>query len=89
MDYESERELRVTVQATDSGGLQLEQMFAVVVTDVNEPPEAIVLSNSTVSNSYDPVMLQTYSSLSLLQYLVIRNAAYYDTTSISQLLQSS
>ena len=31
----------------------------------------------------------TYSSLSLLRWLIIRNAAYYDTVSISQLQKAS
>ena len=54
-----------------------------------------VLCATKTANSYGKILafplpkhIHKYSSLLLLRCLIIRNAAYYDTRSISQLLQS-
>ena len=48
LDYESAASHAVTVRVTDSGGLSSEQTFAVQVTDTNEPPSNVLLSNTNV-----------------------------------------
>ena len=51
-----------------------------------DSPKTSSYYSSIIKKSYEMVQ---YSSLLLLQCLIIWNAAYYDTRSISQLLQTS
>ena len=44
VDYEKDPKLYVRIRATDAGGLTVEKAFIINVIDVNEPPEALVLS---------------------------------------------
>jgi hypothetical protein len=50
-NYEAKNSYSIRVRTTDSGGLWYEQTFTIAVTNVNEPPTAIQLSNSTVAEN--------------------------------------
>ena len=47
-DYETKNSHSIRVRTTDQGGLPYEEIFTVNVTDVNERPTDITLSNSTI-----------------------------------------
>ncbi|HTX79119.1 MAG TPA: sortase, partial [Longilinea sp.] len=47
-DYETKNSYSIRVRSTDGGGLYFEKVFTVTVTDVNEAPTDISLSNSSV-----------------------------------------
>ncbi len=51
LDFETKSSYTVRVRTTDPGGLQTEQSFAITVTNVNEGPTLVTLSNSTVENN--------------------------------------
>ncbi|WP_374367187.1 calcium-binding protein [Dongia sp.] len=53
LDYEAGANVNVTVTATDSGGLSKAQTFAIAVSNVNEAPVSVGLSNLTVSEFID------------------------------------
>jgi hypothetical protein len=48
-NYETKASYSIRVRSTDQGGLFVEKVFAVVVTDVNESPTGIALSNEIVA----------------------------------------
>ncbi|CFX14665.1 Cadherin [Syntrophomonas zehnderi OL-4] len=48
-DYEAKSSYAVTVRATDQGGLTYDKQFTITITDVNEAPTDITLSNNAVS----------------------------------------
>jgi len=50
-DYEGKSSYSIRVRSTDQGGLWTEKEFIVTVTDVNEAPTDIALSNSTVAEN--------------------------------------
>ncbi len=52
-DYETKNSYSIEVRATDSGnpGLTYDQLFTIAVTDVNEQPTAIALSNNSVAEN--------------------------------------
>ena len=50
-DYEVANSYSVTVQVTDGGSLTYDEIFAINVTDVNEAPTAITLSNASVAEN--------------------------------------
>ncbi len=47
-DYEVKTSYSIRVQTTDAGGLSYEKIFTIAVTNVNEPPTDIELSNASV-----------------------------------------
>ncbi|MCL4201429.1 MAG: cadherin repeat domain-containing protein [Pirellulaceae bacterium] len=49
LDFETKDAYTIRVQSTDSGGLSVEQIVVVSVTDVNEAPSAVLLAPSSVS----------------------------------------
>ncbi|WP_398483389.1 beta strand repeat-containing protein, partial [Tardiphaga sp.] len=49
LDYEAAATQQVTVRATDAGGLSFDKTFTINVTDVNEAPTAVTLSNQVTS----------------------------------------
>ena len=51
LNHESEPTVDVTVTSTDSGSLTTNQLFTITVTDVNEAPTAIALSNASVAEN--------------------------------------
>jgi hypothetical protein len=51
LDFETKSSYTVRVRSTDANGLLVETAFVISVTNVNEEPTAIALSNSTVANS--------------------------------------
>lgn len=51
LDHETEDMVTVTVTATDGGGASVTQMFDLAVTDVNEAPTAVNLSNLRVDEA--------------------------------------
>ena len=51
LNYEAEPSVDVTVTATDKAGHEISQIVTVNVTDVNEAPTAILLSNATVAEN--------------------------------------
>ncbi|MDQ3106883.1 MAG: Ig-like domain-containing protein, partial [Actinomycetota bacterium] len=53
-DFETRASYTVRVRTTDSGGLTFEEAFTVTVTDANEAPTDIALSNSTIAENADP-----------------------------------
>jgi len=54
------------VKVTDHGGLTIRQQFTVQVTDVNEMPTKVELSNNQVS-SYEKLFM--YSELTFMIFL--------------------
>ena len=50
-DYEAEQSVNVTVTATDSGGLQTQQTFAIKVGDVNEAQTALTWTGTSVNEN--------------------------------------
>ncbi len=54
LDFETQATYSVRVQSMDAGGLSVEQVLTINVTDVNEAPTAIALSSSTVAEA-EPV----------------------------------
>ncbi|MEK0412630.1 MAG: hypothetical protein RL070_118 [Bacteroidota bacterium] len=47
-DFETKSSYSVRVRVTDAGGLTFEKVFTISVTDVNEAPTALALSNASV-----------------------------------------
>ncbi|MFM6970125.1 MAG: cadherin domain-containing protein [Sediminibacterium sp.] len=47
-DFETKNSYSVRVRVTDAGGLTFEKVFTISVTDVNEAPTALALSNTSV-----------------------------------------
>jgi hypothetical protein len=48
LDFEVAQSINVTITATDNGGLAKNQTFAIAITDRNDAPSAINLSNASV-----------------------------------------
>ncbi|MFM7859005.1 MAG: cadherin repeat domain-containing protein, partial [Flammeovirgaceae bacterium] len=46
-DFETKNSYSIRVRTTDQGGLSFEKAFTVNITDANEAPTALVLSNNT------------------------------------------
>jgi len=53
-DFESRSSYSIRITSTDSGGLSLEKSFTIYVTNVNEAPTEITLSNSSVAENLQP-----------------------------------
>ncbi|MCC9601137.1 cadherin domain-containing protein [Stieleria sp. JC731] len=51
LDFETKSSYSVVVRSTDAGDLSTTQTFTITVTDVNEAPTAIAISNSTVGDN--------------------------------------
>jgi Ca2+-binding RTX toxin-like protein len=51
LDFETNTSHEITVRTTDSGGLTFDETLTVSVTDVNEPPTDIQLTNNTVEEN--------------------------------------
>jgi len=51
LDFESNTSHSVTVRVSDSGGLTFDEAFAIAVTNANETPADIALSNATVAEN--------------------------------------
>ena len=51
LDHESVDQIAVTITATDGAGVAISQVLDIAVTDVNEAPTAIGLSNSSVGEN--------------------------------------
>ncbi|SDM85099.1 VCBS domain-containing protein [Afipia sp. GAS231] len=51
LNYEAASSEQVTIRVTDSGGLTHDKNFTIAVTDVNEAPTAVVLSNQVTSTA--------------------------------------
>ena len=51
LDFETQSGYSIRVRGTDQGGLSADQVFAITVTNVNEAPTAVALSNATVANN--------------------------------------
>ena len=49
LDYEAGATRNVTIRTTDLGGLFIDKIFTISVTDVNEAPTAVTLTNTTTS----------------------------------------
>jgi gliding motility-associated-like protein len=47
-DFETKNSYSVRVRVTDAGGLTFEKVFTISVTDINEAPTALALSNASV-----------------------------------------
>ena len=50
-NYEAQSSYNVRIRTTDQGGLYFEKAFVITVTNVNEAPTGIALSNSSVSEN--------------------------------------
>jgi len=63
-DYETEPHTRsIRVRGTDTGGLSVEKVFVITITDVNDPPTDITLSNAAVAeNTAAGVVIGTLSA---------------------------
>ncbi len=53
-DFETKNSYSIRVGATDGGSLTFEEQFTITVTNVNEPPSDINLSNSSVAENEPP-----------------------------------
>jgi ELWxxDGT repeat protein len=63
-DFETKNNYTVRVRTTDQGGLFIEQDFVIKVTDLNEAPTAILLSNNTVNRLFGPnTVIGSFSSV--------------------------
>lgn len=63
-DFETQDSYAIRVQSTDQGGLSVEKVFTVNITDVNEQPTQIALSQSAVEeNSATGTVVGQLSSL--------------------------
>ncbi|KAI9129302.1 FG-GAP-like repeat-containing protein [Acaryochloris sp. CCMEE 5410] len=63
-DFETQDSYAIRVQSTDQGGLSVEKVFTVNITDVNEQPTQITLSQSAVEeNSATGTVVGQLSSL--------------------------
>ncbi|HID53032.1 MAG TPA: tandem-95 repeat protein, partial [Anaerolineae bacterium] len=51
LDFETQNSYSIRVRSTDAGGLWVEQMFTISVTDGNDPPTDIALSNTNVDEN--------------------------------------
>ena len=51
LNHEEASSINVTVTATDNGGLSTNETFSIAVGDVNEAPEALSLSNTTIDEN--------------------------------------
>ena len=51
LDFETQSSYSVRVRGTDQDGLSIEQVFAITVTNVNEAPTALALSNTSVAEN--------------------------------------
>lgn len=51
INYESKNEYKIRLRATDSSGLYIEQPFILTVTNLNESPTDIILSNNSISEN--------------------------------------
>ena len=51
IDYEAQRQLEITIVATDSGNLTASSKVVVMISDVNEPPDDIKLARTTLSET--------------------------------------
>lgn len=54
LNFEDKQKLNVLIRGTDREGAFIEQSLVLQVTDANDPPTAIKLSNTLVSESTDP-----------------------------------
>jgi hypothetical protein len=50
VDFETQPNYSIRIRTTDAGGLSLESIFTITVTNVNEVPTAINLSQSAFEN---------------------------------------
>src|ERR671925_1250327 len=50
-DFETKSSYTVCVRSTDSGGLSFDKQFTISVTNVNEPPTDITLSNNSIDEN--------------------------------------
>jgi len=53
-NYEAQNSFSVRIRSTDQGGLFFEKAFTITVTNLNEPPADITLSNTTVGENQPP-----------------------------------
>ena len=49
-DFETKPSYSVRIQTADAGGLMFERVFTVTVTNVNEAPTAVTISNNTIAD---------------------------------------
>ncbi|HUG67973.1 MAG TPA: cadherin domain-containing protein, partial [Pirellulaceae bacterium] len=61
LDFETQETYSIRVQSTDQGGLSVEQILTITVTNVNEAPTEVMLSNSIVAE--DAVIGATVGTL--------------------------
>ena len=62
-DYETKSSYSIRVRTTDQGGLSIEQVFTVTVTDVNEAPTALSLSALSIAeNAASGTAVGTFST---------------------------
>ncbi len=59
LDFETEPNVPLTMRVTDNGGLTITEPFTVQVTNVNEPPTAIIASFSPVTENVPGVAIGT------------------------------
>gem|GEM_PF-5672610 len=62
LDHETADSVDVTVTATDSGGLGVQQVFAVSVVDANEAPTTVSLSASSVAENSSGAVIGTLTT---------------------------
>jgi subtilisin-like proprotein convertase family protein len=63
IDFEVSPQLFVRVRSTDLGGLFVERTFTITVTNVNEPPTTVLLSNNQLpENELADYLIGTFSS---------------------------
>ncbi len=61
LDFEATPTVDVTVTATDAGGLTVDQVLTVTVTNVNEAPTAVALDTTTVAENAVAAVIGTLS----------------------------
>jgi Ca2+-binding RTX toxin-like protein len=63
LDYETTPSVAVTVTSTDAGGLSRSQSFTIGVTNVNDAPTDIALTNNSVSENSAGAVIGTLSTV--------------------------
>jgi hypothetical protein len=79
-NYEAKSSYSVRVRSTDAGGLFTEKSFTIIVTDVNEAPTGLSLTNTTTAL---PENTQTASRIKLAEIVIADDALGTNSLTLS------
>ena len=61
-DFETKNSYSIRVETTDQGGLTFDRVFTISVTDINETPMDLDLSNASIAENAGAVVTATATS---------------------------